>query len=231
MAILTEVRFVHEHGALVDTLNALPEVDVTVVRDARTNPDHSVYAIRFEGVGPGAVEPVLEADHTVREVTPMPGFEEQTLLGVEFASDTRLLNPEVTSEGGFVIEAHGSNVTDGLRGWYERWLLPDGEALRRIWQRALDDGFEFEVVELYQPGRADTEFHGVDVVTDQQREALTVAYEGGYFAEPREMSLEELADAIDVSPTAAAGRLNRGMKALIGATLLVDGDGQPVPRN
>lgn len=222
MAIIAEVRFVHEHGGLADTLAALPDIDATVVRDARTDPEHSVYVIRFEGNELDEVETALEADHTVSNVTPMPGFEEQQLLGIEFAPETMLLNPEVTNENGFVIEARSSNAVDGTRGWHERWLLPDGESLRNIWQHARQVGFEFEVLELRQHGRADGDFHGSNVVTDQQREALTSACEGGYFTEPREMSLEELADALDVSPTAAAGRLRRGMKSLIGATLIVD---------
>lgn len=223
MAIVTEVRFVHEHGALADTLNALPNLDVTVVRDARTDPEHSVYVIRFEGCDLDRIEAALEADHTVGSVTPMPGFEEQQLLGVEFGSETRLLNPMVTSEDGFVIEARGSNAGDGPRGWHERWLLPDGEALRNIWHHARENEFAFEVLELRQHGYADADFHGADVVTDQQREALVAAFEGGYFTEPREMSLAELAEALDVSPTAAAGRITRGLKSLIGAALIVDG--------
>lgn len=222
MAIVTEVRFVHEHGALADTLNALPEVDVTVVRDARTDPEHDVYAIRFDGGELDDLEAVLEADHTVRDVTPMPGFDDQRLLGIAFAPETKLLNPKVTNEDGFVIEARGSNAREGPRGWHERWLLPDGEALRTIWEHARRNGFEFEVLELRQHGNPNRDFHGSDVVTAPQREALTTAYEGGYFTEPREMSLEELAETLDISPTAAAGRLRRGLKAMVEATLIVD---------
>jgi len=221
MAIITEVRFVHEHGALADTLNALSEADVAVVRDARTDPEHNVYVIRFEGAPLDEIEAVLADDHTVDSVDPMPGFEDQQLLGVEFAPGTMLLNPQVTNEDGFVIEARGSRVGAGARGWHERWLLPDGESLRNIWEHAREHGFEFDVLELNQHGRADPDFRRADVVTDQQREALTTAFDGGYFTEPREMSLEELAESLDLSSTAAAGRLRRGMKALIGATLIV----------
>lgn len=223
MAIIAEVRFAHEDSGLFHTLNELPEVDVSVVRDARTDPGHDVYVIQFSGGELTEIEAVLEDDHTVESVTRLPGFETQQLLGIEFAPVTLLLNPKVTAANGFVIEARGSAV-DGTRGWHERWLLPDGEALRSIWRHAREQGFDFEVVELHQHGRADKGFHGSDVVTEEQREALTAAREGGYFTEPREMSLEELAETLGISSTAAAGRLRRGMKALVGATLILDED-------
>lgn len=222
MAIITEVRFVHEHGALIDTMSALSEATVSIARGAPPDPEQSIYAIKFEGVDLETVEATVAADHTVRDVHPMPGFENQQLLGVEFSAETMLLNPTVTSEGGFVIQARGANTDENLRGWHERWLLPDEEALRNIWQYAREHGFDFEVLELTQHGLSDAEFRGTDAVTDHQREALTAAYEGGYFAEPREMSLEELADELGLSSTAAAGRLRRGMKALIGSVLTVD---------
>lgn len=222
MAILTEVRFVHEHGALVDTLTALPEADVSIVRGATQGPDHSVYAVRFEGVDLEAVETALAADHTVCDVHRMPGFEDRQLLGVEFAPEALLLNPAVTREGGFVVEARGETADGEARGWRERWLLPDEESIRNVWQYALEQGFEFELLELHQHGRGDSEFRGTDAVTAPQQEALTTAWRGGYYAEPREMSLDELAAELDLSPTAAAGRLRRGMKALVGSVLTVD---------
>jgi predicted DNA binding protein len=221
MTIITEVQFVHELGALADTLNDLPQVSVSVVRDARTDPDHTVYVLRFEGESLATIESVRADDRTVESVRTMDGFEDQRLLGIEFAAETELLNPEVTSLDGFVLEARGATVYEGRRGWQERWLLPDGQTLRSIWQYARENGFEFEVLQFSQHGQSSTDFRTDDVVTTQQREALTMAFEGGYFTEPREMSLEELADELDLSSTAAAGRLRRGMKSLVGSTVIV----------
>lgn len=223
MAIVTEVRFAHEHGALADTLAALTDVEVTVIREASTDPGGSVYLIRFEGDVPGYEEVgrVLEADHTVREAEPMSGFEDQHLWGIEFSGATELLGPKVASEEGFVLDARSSNPEEGRRGWHERWLVPDREALQRIWEWAREEGFEFEIIEFRRRGRTDPEYPGGGAPTEEQREALLAAYEHGYFAEPREASLEELAEMLDVSPTAVSGRLRRGMRSLVGMTLVV----------
>jgi len=56
-------------------------------------------------------------------------------------------------------------------------------------------------------------------VTDAQREALLLAYSNGYYAEPRETNLSELAAHIGISRQAFARRLNRGYRTLIEAHL------------
>lgn len=226
MAIITEVQFAHERGALSHTLNTLPDVDVAVVRDAGTDPEHNVYVMRFEGKPFDEIERVLEADSSVASIEPMRGFEDRRLLGMEITPETVLLNPEVTSGDGFVIKAQGADIADGVRGWHERWLLPDGETLRQIWQYASEKGFDFTVVEFSQRGGSNPALLEADLLTDQQREALVTALESGYFTEPREQSLEELAERLDLSPRATARRLRRGMKSLIGKTLIVGDNDQ-----
>jgi predicted DNA binding protein len=224
MAIVTEVRFAHPDGALADTLAALPDADVTVIREASTDPGGSVYLLRFDGDVGGYedVGRVLESDHTVARAEPISGFEDQHLWGVEFATGTKLLGPKVTSEEGFVLDARSSKGGKGRRGWHERWLVPDREALHDIWEHAREEGFDFEIIEFRRQGRTDPAYPGGDAPTEEQREALLAAYEHGYFAEPRETSLEELAEELGISPTAVGGRLRRGMRSLVGMTLVVE---------
>ena len=230
MAIVTEVRFSHEDGALADTLEALPGADVTVIREASTDPGGSVYLLRIDGDvgGYDEVGSVLEADHTVREAEPMVGFEDQHLWGVEFSEAAKLLGPEVTSARGFVLDARsaGPGPGNGRRGWRERWLVPDREALHGIWEHAREEGFEFEIIEFRDQDRTDPAYPGGNAPTEEQREALLAAYEHGYFAEPRETSLEELAEVLGISPTAVGGRLRRGMRSLVGMTLVVERPGE-----
>ncbi|MFB6155446.1 MAG: helix-turn-helix domain-containing protein [Haloferacaceae archaeon] len=222
MVIISEVRFTHERGALVPTFNRLRGLDATVVREASTDPGQSKYVLRFEYDGSSDVRQVIEDDPTVRNVQPMSGFEDQKLWIVEFTDDTRLLNPTVSSSRGVVLDARSVNGGTEPRGWHEHWLLPDREALHTIWQHARDEGFTFEVLAFRNKGRTGPEYPGPAAPTDRQQETLVAAYERGYFAEPRETSLEELAEALDLSPTAVNGRLRRGMKSLVEMTIVVD---------
>lgn len=224
MAIVAEVDFAHEHGALVDTLTGNPDLDLMVVRDARTAPGQSEYLVRFECDRLDEVVDALEADHTVGQVARVPWFEDQHIVGVEFAPDARLLNPEVTARNGLVLKARSGPGNRRPRGWRERWLLPDGDALQEIWQDARADGFEFDIIDLEQQGTTGTELSRTVSLTPEQRDGLVVAYRHGYFDEPRKTSLEALADELDVSPTAVGGRIKRGMKTLIWRTLVLDED-------
>lgn len=221
MAVITEVRFAHERGALAETLADLRDLHVTVIRETSTEPDQSTYFLRFESDRPGEIGATLERDPTVTEVTPMGEFDDRALWGVEFAPETKLLGPWVTEEGGFVVHARSATPDADPRGWRERWLLPDRESIHAIWSHARDEGFEFDVLGLRE-NSGGAGHAAPDALTDEQRRALRAAHERGYFTEPRETSLEGLAEALDLSPSAVGGRLRRGMKSLIGTTLVVD---------
>jgi len=223
MAVVTEVRFAHDDGALAHTLGELPDLDARIVRESSTNPQQNVYYLRVDYPDPARVPTVLEADHSVADATPMPEFDDRGLIAVEFAADAKLMGPHVTRQGGLVVDARSASADQQPRGWHERWLLPDREAIRAVWQRARDEGFTFTLLEFHRSGRADGTAKGVDVLTGEQRQTLAAAYEEGYFAEPRETSLQELGETLDLSASAVGGRLKRGMKSLIGETLVVEG--------
>jgi predicted DNA binding protein len=57
-------------------------------------------------------------------------------------------------------------------------------------------------------------------LTDAQREALVLAYEMGYFEEPREVTLSDIADRLDISRQALAARLKRGYGELVREVLV-----------
>lgn len=221
MAIITEVQFAYEWGLLAHTLDTLRTVDISVVREASTDPEQDVYVFRFEGAESDRIRDVLEADHTVEVVHPMEGFDAE-LWGIVFAEETKLMAPKVTSRDGFVLEARSSSPEDDPRGWHERWLLPDRRALHEIWKTARNDGFQFEVLEFRDQAREDPEYPGPYVLTEQQRETLILAYERGYFEEPRETSLDQLASELDLSGSAVGARLRRGMESLIGMSLVAE---------
>jgi predicted DNA binding protein len=61
-------------------------------------------------------------------------------------------------------------------------------------------------------------------LTDSQREALLVAFERGYFEEPRDATLGEVAADLDISQPAASGLLRRGIKRLIVSSMMDDSE-------
>lgn len=57
-------------------------------------------------------------------------------------------------------------------------------------------------------------------LTDAQREALTLAYTGGYYDSPRQLPQQALADELGITRQAVASRLKRGTRRLIASTLI-----------
>ncbi|AFZ71927.1 helix-turn-helix domain-containing protein [Natronobacterium gregoryi] len=220
MALITEVRFAHEDGALVDTLTTSPDLTVGVVGERSTTPEQHVYFFRFDDE-PDELRPLLEDDRSVRNFEQVSAVDDRYLWRIEFGPETKLLAPDVTEVGGFVLDARSSPIPHPPRGWRERWAFPDESGLYDVWQRARTDGFEFEMLDLSRQRRSGTDVDPASL-TDQQRTALVTAYERGYFREPRETSLEELAAELDISPSAVNGRLRRGLKVLIETALVVD---------
>jgi predicted DNA binding protein len=57
-------------------------------------------------------------------------------------------------------------------------------------------------------------------MTDTQEAALMQAFQAGYYDTPREATLEEIAEELEISRQAVANRLRRGYRNLIGTTLM-----------
>lgn len=57
-------------------------------------------------------------------------------------------------------------------------------------------------------------------LTEKQREALTLAFERGYFDSPRKTTLQEIADELGISQQALASRLRRGNRQLVERSLV-----------
>lgn len=221
MAVLATVQFAHPDGALVYTLEELPNANVSVLREAGTDPEHASSLFMFSGVPLNRIESTLEADSSVEATHPMPNYRGTHVFGIEFSEDTRLLAPLVTEQRGFSLEATRTDPESGLHGWWERWLFPSRAGLNEVWERARESGFEFRInsINEFQPeGSANT-----GALTPEQRETLVFAYEQGYFEEPRQTSLEELAAEMDLSSTAVGGRIRRGINRLVRATVVQEG--------
>lgn len=57
-------------------------------------------------------------------------------------------------------------------------------------------------------------------LTPQQQESLVLAFKEGYFEEPSEANLDELAEQLGITRQSLSSRLKRGYRNLIGSTLI-----------
>lgn len=215
MAITAKAYIEHEDLALVPTLRELDDVDIRVILQATTDPSSGTFPFVIEYDDIEELEATLDADHTVTDYKQIDSNNGTHIYYIQHPDTTKLISPAVTAANGFLLQAETKD-----KGWLIQAQLPSRDALHTVWECARENDISFSLLEMYEKreGGSDTSFG----LTEEQQKALEVAYEKGYFSEPREMSLEDVADEVGVSSTAMSGRLRRGMRNLISSTLIED---------
>lgn len=218
MSIIAIVNISHPELALTPTIRALSGASVQVVPHSATDPETEQFFFLFEcdeGQSWDALDDALADDPTVASATPVTASGETRIYRLSHTEGTKLISPRLTDLGGLMLEA-----TSTRRGWKVRLQVPDREALSTLDDYCRDEGIQFDLLQMFR--RDDEGVGGATTLTDAQREALTTAYREGYFTEPRETSLEELGEQLDISPTAVGGRIRRGTAELVDSTLIED---------
>ncbi|MGB9933663.1 helix-turn-helix domain-containing protein [Haloarcula amylolytica] len=213
MSITTKIHIEHERLALVPTLQNLEDITIRVITQGNTDPGSTVFPFLVEYHDRERLEEMLDTDPTVQSYELVDWTEQTGIYYIEHTPETKLISSVVTDVNGFLVHTE----TKG-NGWLVRLLLPDREALNTIWEYASENDISLDIIEIY--GNTDTGGESSYGLTDEQRTALITAYENGYFGEPRDISLNEVAEEIGLSSTAMSGRLRRGMRNLIAATII-----------
>lgn len=213
MSLIAVADISHEDLGLTPTLRADVAEEIRVVPHSTTDPDTGKFFFLVENADE-RFEEELVADHTVSDWTLVAGSGGTRVYQIRYSEGTKLLSPRVIELGGLMLE----DRSNANWGWTVRLQLPDRAALSELWEFCESEGITFDLKQMFpQEGWGDGEPGGL---TDAQRDALVAAYEHGYFEEPRRASLTDLADELDISPTAVGGRIRRGTAALVETTLL-----------
>lgn len=215
MSITATVHIRHERLALVPTLRRLDDVEIQVIPQGTTSPGSTAFPFLVEHHDRTAFEAALDDDPTVESYSLVDWTDDQGIYYIRHSSAAKLISTVVANARGFLM--HSETTGDG---WFVRLLLPDRAALNEIWTYTHENDIALEIIEIY--GNEDAGGQSSYGLTEQQRSALTLAYDRGYFEEPRAASLDDIATELDLSSTATSGRLRRGLRNLLAATIAAD---------
>jgi predicted DNA binding protein len=154
-------------------------------------------------------------DRELREAPAVESFSvvetgtERTLLRVTWNGGGTEFFERVVDAGGVVVEATGT-----ADGWTLRLRFESRDAFSAFVRESDRQGVSLDVRRIRPFGRSEDEEPGAEL-TDAQREAVHLALEAGYFAVPREHTLQELAEELGVSDTALSQRLRRAISTLL----------------
>lgn len=219
MSVLTEFLIPANKFVLASTLTASPDMRIEISRVVGGKSHVTPYFWAF-GNDFRTFEDALRADDTVQEVLILEeqkagsGEEGERFYRVTWEMAVPNLISAVSDAKATVLDAVS---TDDDR-WEVKILFPNDEALSKFRDYCLEHDFGFEPTRVYRP--ENPKERGEYGVTNEQQEALEAAYHQGYFGVPRDHTLTELAEDLDISRNALSARLRRGQRNLLSNTLI-----------
>ncbi|MFC5365569.1 bacterio-opsin activator domain-containing protein [Salinirubrum litoreum] len=152
-------------------------------------------------------------DHpAVESVTVLSRVDDGALCRARWVDDGTGLIAAIVASGVTVLDT----TTDGDR-WRIRVRATDRDDISSLLDQCRASEVDIELRRLAPESGPDEH----DGLTDAQREILLLALESGYFEEPREASLEDLASELGVSRQAVGTRLRRAYGNLIEHSLVL----------
>ena len=209
---MVSVRFCLEHPIFRETLERAPDTELTWQRNVsfRSGRELLVWADTpdFE-----ALNRALAADPTVDELLRAIEVDGRYLCRISLSETGAALDfYSILTATGSVV----NSATVTAAGWNCHFGFADSSALSQFFDAVGDHGIGYEIHRVYEP--RDTERLD-DGMTDAQREAIETAMDIGYFDVPRQATLQELGEELDVSDSAASERIRRGVQSLVQSAL------------
>jgi len=220
MSVLAEFTVPAEEFVLADTLTAASGMRIEIKRVIGGESTVTPYFWASDGDF-ARFEDALHDDEMVKDVLTLEeddetagDNQEDRFYRVTWEMGVPNLITAVSEAKATVLEA----VSEDGDNWEVKVLFPDEAALSAFHDYCVDHDFQAEPQRVYEP--TNPEHRGEYGVTDAQQEALEAAYHAGYFAVPREQTLTEVAETLDISRNALSARLRRGHRNLLANTLV-----------
>jgi predicted DNA binding protein len=214
MSIIAEFTTPAREFALGDALAAHPEVRLELEKVVPTRMQILPFFWAWGEDLDDFAETVREQS-IVESLKAVDSVDDQTLYRVEWTDVITDLGRIIRSADATVLEASGQRDT-----WQFELRFASHEDVRSLQADCIDHDISLELQRLHSLTELDAD--GKYDLTPEQRETLLTALEHGYFEEPRDVTLEELAELQGLSPTAVSGRMRRAEAKLIARTLITD---------
>lgn len=213
MSVTTELSIPATDFAFGEAFATTPDLTIEVDRLASHSREWVMPFCWVGGLEPDAVESALGSDPAVAAVAVVDADADVSFVAVEWAEEIQRFVDAVIDGTGLIQEAR---AVDGT--WYFTLKFVERDALAGFQTEFDEWGYEYTLRRLYEDSPPIDREYGL---SPGQREALVTALELGYFAVPRDVGIEGLADALGVSSNAVSERLRRATAALTANTLAV----------
>ncbi|MFC4544727.1 helix-turn-helix domain-containing protein [Halosolutus amylolyticus] len=184
------------------------------------------HGLWLAGASQSEIEDGLDEASAIGDFGLISEDEDRWLYDIEFDPETLDVFEVVLEEGGTVLSASASSGT-----WLLSIRFTDRESVSSLYDRLVDQDVTPTIVRLFDMTE---ESHSQCGLTTRQYETLVAAIDHGYFEIPREVSMQELSEELDISHQALSERLRRAYRALVTSELNVSEEettAPPIPSN
>lgn len=227
MALIAKLRLYGELILFEPTFDRAPEAvcefaDFHYVERANGDTQY-VFFWWMAGCAPENFEEALRGDHTVSGFTEIGTLADRTLYRIEtkaFDSAQPLVFPLFRENDITTIDTRRD--ADGL---HLHARFPSRVALDAFIEAADQIARHTELRRLYTEKPQGTDGNHL---TERQREAVSLAYERGYFDVPKQVTLSELAEELNITPQTLSRHIRISVQKII-ETIAGPGTGEQSP--
>jgi predicted DNA binding protein len=126
-----------------------------------------------------------------------------------------------------IAETEGTlaSATATADGWLLSLWCVSTEDVSAFYTECLERGLELNLRQVNaQTMTGSDPSYGLST---KQSEAILEAFQRGYFGVPREVTIDDLAELLGISPQAVSERMRRGVRTLVATTLFEHANGSP----
>lgn len=195
------------------TFEEAPKVEMTFEDVHYVTDEGTIHYVIFcwvSGCAFADYEEALQGDPTVRKFRAVTDVADRRLYRIvtrEFPEDQPLAYPLYREYDITAIESRRTT-----EGFHMRARFPSRNVLRQFREQLAESGSSLELKRVYAENPGDT---SEPTLTERQRDALVLAARHGYFASPREVTLAELADELEITPQTLSRHLRVAVRKLV----------------
>ena len=213
MSLFGEFRVPADSFALSETLRSVSDLVIEIERVVAAGELLTPY-FWVSGDSLDEFDDAARGDSTVSNLQRLDEFDDATLYRADWTDNIEAIVYVYTHIGAVILEATGQSGE-----WVLRMRFDDRDRLDQFRQYCIENDVAFDLSRLYEISHPHS--GGQYGLTPKQYEALTAAWEMGYFQLPREATLTDVADELGISQQALSDRLRRAHDALIANTLRI----------
>jgi len=212
--IIATVSLPHDGIALERAFREVSAMEVEAERAAAHGTEWVMPCIWLSAPDFDAVDEALAGDPSVSAVVGSDEFDDEKYYEIEWSEEVTRRIDLILDRDGSILHARAS-----ADGWRIEIRFGSRERFQEFRDRMRDRDLSFDLLGLSEPG-SPRQVSGE--VTPDQRDALVLAAERGYYAVPREATTRDLADELGKSHQAVSELLRRGVTNLVESSLVTD---------